>query len=299
MSDSILRFIFKPTPVKGAVVRMDAGWCAMREFQTLPAPVTRLLGEMTAGALLLASSIKFEGSLIIQVQGDGPVRMALAEVKNGLMVRATAKLHDDAVVTDAMTTRELINVTGQGRCAVMLDPKDRREGDPLYQGVVSLADGSIAQGLENFMEQSEQIHTRLWLAADKENIGGLLIQKMPGFGGKDENVVDDPEALHRIETLASTVTAEELLTLSTQEIAHRLFWEEAPEYFQEQYPEFACTCTRERVTHMVENLGETEALQACQENGVLEVTCAFCGKVERFSIDELHRIFHSEETKLN
>lgn len=299
MNDSILRFIFTPTPVKGAVVRLNTAWKAMREFRHYPLPVTHLLGEMTAGALLLASSIKFEGSLIMQVQGDGPVRLAIVEVRNSLMVRASAKLQHDAVVAADATTKDLINVNGGGRCAIMLDPKDRREGEPLYQGVVSLAGDSIAQGLELYMQQSEQIHTRLWLAADEDNIGGLLIQKMPGFGGKDEGIVDDPEALNRIETLADTIKDEELLTLPAKEIAHRLFWEEKPQYFEEQEPRFACTCSRERVEAMILNLGEVEALQACQEHGGLEVTCDFCGKTEKFSIDDLHTLFNHNKKDAN
>ena len=299
MNDSILRFMFKPTPVKGAVVRLNTAWKAMREFQHYPLPVTRLLGEMTAGALLLASSIKFEGSLILQVQGDGPVRLAIVDVRNGLMVRATAKLHNDVVIAENATTKDLININGGGRCAVMLDPKDRREGEPLYQGVVSLEGESISQGLELYMEQSEQIHTRMWLAADNDNVGGLLIQKMPGFGGKDEDIIDDPEGMLRIETLANTITDKELLTLSSQEIAHRLFWEEEPQYFEAQEPRFACTCSRERVEGMILNLGEVEALQACQELGALEVKCDFCGKTEKFGIEDLNRLFKHDTKAAN
>ena len=299
MKDSVLRFIFKPTPIKGAVVRLNTAWKAMREFQHHPAAVNQLLGQMTAGALLLASSIKFEGSLIMQIQGDGPVRLAIVEVRNGLMVRATAKLHDDAVITKDAKFKDLVNVNGGGRCAIMLDPKDRREGEPLYQGVVSLAGESLAQGLELYMEQSEQIHTRLWLAADENNVGGLLIQKMPGYGGNDANVIDDPEAINRVITLANTITDDELLSLPSQEIAHRLFWEEKPEYFEVQEPRFACTCSRERVASMIKNLGEVEALQACQNLGVLEVTCDFCGKTERFTIDDLHKLFNVDKDIAN
>ena len=295
-NDSILRFIFKNTPIRGAAVHLDTAWSAIKHFQQWPTPVARLMGEMTAGALLLASSIKFEGALILQIQGDGPVRLAIAEVRNGLLVRATAKLNDSMTITDDMGTKALVNACGRGQCAVMLDPKDRREGEPLYQGVVSLAGDSLAEGLMNYMQQSEQIHTRLWFAADEKNAAGLMIQKMPGMGGDDAHLTDDPETLNRIETLAETITDKELLTLSTQEVVHRLFWEEEPQVLSEAMPKFACTCSRDRVRAMIAQLGKDEALGIIAEMGHIEVRCDFCGRTERFDLNDVMAIFDSGET---
>ena len=296
VNDSILRFIFKNTPIRGAAVHLETAWSAIKQFQQWPTPVARLMGEMTAGAMLLASSIKFEGALILQIQGDGPVRLAIAEVRNGLLVRATAKLNETMAVTDTMTTKDLVNANGRGQCAVMLDPKDRREGDPLYQGVVSLAGASLAEGIMNYMQQSEQIHTRLWLTADEKNAAGLMIQKMPGFGGDDKHLIDDPEMLNRIETLAGTITDEELLTLPTQEVVHRLFWAEEPQVLSEAMPKFACTCSRERVSAMISQLGKEEALGIIAEMGHIEVRCDFCGRTERFDLNDVMAIFDSGET---
>lgn len=291
--DTLLRLIFKKASVRGASVRLESAWNAVREFRSWPTCVTTLMGELTAGALLLASSLKFEGSLILQIQGDGPVRLAIVEVKNGLAVRATAKLHDNAVFNDAMGLTELVNAHGQGRCAIMLDPKDRPEGEPLYQGVVSLAGDKVATVLENYLEQSEQIHTRLWLAADAKAAAGLMIQKMPTTGGYDSELSAEAqeENLRRIEMLAQTVTDTEMLTLTPQELTHRLFWEEAPDYFEPQQPYFACTCSREKVSRMIEQLGEVEALQIASEQGELAVTCDFCGKTEHFTPAQVSEIF--------
>lgn len=291
--DTLLRMIFKKASVRGASVRLENTWSAVREFRTWPVCVTTLMGELTAGALLLASSLKFEGSLILQIQGDGPVRMAIVEVKNGLAIRATAKLHEGVVFSNSMGLTELVNAHGQGRCAIMLDPKDRPEGEPLYQGVVSLAGSSVAEVLENYLEQSEQIHTRLWLAANEKAASGLMIQKMPATGGYETEVraEEQEENLHRIEMLAQTVTDKEMLTLSPQELTHRLFWEEAPDYFEPQQPYFACTCSREKVSRMIEQLGEVEALQIASEEGELAVTCDFCGKTERFTPEQISEIF--------
>ena len=191
--DTLLRFIFKQTPMKGACVKLTTAWKSMRQYQKWPVCVTRLMGEMTAGSILLASSLKFEGSLIMQVQGDGPVRLAIVEVRNGLLVRATVKMNTNEELSDSIDMKALLNAHGRGRCAIMLDPKDRREGEPLYQGVVPLTGENIAQALMGYMEQSEQIHTKLWLAADENAVGGLMLQQMPDFGGKDENIKDDEE----------------------------------------------------------------------------------------------------------
>lgn len=289
--DTLLRFIFKDTPIKGAAVRLTTAWKAMRQYQKWPLCVTRLMGEMTAGSILLASSLKFEGSLIMQVQGDGPVRLAIVEVRNGLLIRATVKMNEGEEVSDTMGMKALLNAHGHGRCAIMLDPKDRREGEPLYQGVVSLTGDSIAEALMGYMEQSEQIHTKLWLAADESAASGLMLQQMPDFGGNDENIQKDADGVNRIEMLASTVTDQELLDLPSEELTHRLFWEEAPDYFEPAYPKFACTCSLEKIESMIRNLGEVEALQIIKEQGKIEVSCDFCGRTESFSAQDVVKLF--------
>ena len=297
--DTLSKFIFKHTPMKGSAVKLTTAWKAMRHYQQWPLSVTRLVGEMTAGSILLASSLKFEGSLIMQVQGDGPVRLAIVEVRNGLLVRATVKMNETEAVDDAMGLKALVNAHGKGRCAIMLDPKDRRDGEPLYQGVVPLTGETMADALMGYMQQSEQIHTKLWLAADEESAAGLMLQQMPDFGGKDEELKNDDDSVNRIETLAATITDEELLTLTPQEVTHRLFWEEAPEYFEPLEPKFACTCSREKIEAMIRNLGEVEALQIVKDEGKLEVTCDFCGRTESFSAEDIVKLFDNGSVTKN
>ena len=297
--DTLSKFIFKHTPMKGGAVKLTTAWKAMRHYQQWPLSVTRLVGEMTAGSILLASSLKFEGSLIMQVQGDGPVRLAIVEVRNGLLVRATVKMNETEAVDDAMGLKALVNAHGKGRCAIMLDPKDRRDGEPLYQGVVPLTGETVADALMSYMQQSEQIHTKLWLAADEESAAGLMLQQMPDFGGKDEELKNDDDSVNRIETLAATITDEELLTLTPQEVTHRLFWEEAPEYFEPLEPKFACTCSREKIEAMIRNLGEVEALQIVKDEGKLEVTCDFCGRTESFSAEDIVKLFDNGSVTKN
>ena len=297
--DTLSKFIFKHTPMKGGAVKLTTAWKAMRHYQQWPLSVTRLVGEMTAGSILLASSLKFEGSLIMQVQGDGPVRLAIVEVRNGLLVRATVKMNETEAVDDAMGLKALVNAHGKGRCAIMLDPKDRRDGEPLYQGVVPLTGETMADALMGYMQQSEQIHTKLWLAADEESAAGLMLQQMPDFGGKDEELKNDDDSVNRIETLAATITDEELLTLTPQEVTHRLFWEEVPEYFEPLEPKFACTCSREKIEAMIRNLGEVEALQIVKDEGKLEVTCDFCGRTESFSAEDIVKLFDNGSVTKN
>lgn len=297
--DTLSKFIFKHTPMKGGAVKLTTAWKAMRHYQQWPLSVTRLVGEMTAGSILLASSLKFEGSLIMQIQGDGPVRLAIVEVRNSLLVRATVKMNETEAVDDAMGLKALVNAHGKGRCAIMLDPKDRRDGEPLYQGVVPLTGETVADALMGYMQQSEQIHTKLWLAADEESAAGLMLQQMPDFGGKDEELKNDDDSVNRIETLAATITDEELLTLTPQEVTHRLFWEEAPEYFEPLEPKFACTCSREKIEAMIRNLGEVEALQIVKDEGKLEVTCDFCGRTESFSAEDIVKLFDNGSVTKN
>ena len=297
--DTLSKFIFKHTPMKGGAVKLTTAWKAMRHYQQWPLSVTRLVGEMAAGSILLASSLKFEGSLIKQVQGDVPVRLAIVEVRNGLLVRATVKMNETEAVDDAMGLKALVNAHGKGRCAIMLDPKDRRDGEPLYQGVVPLTGETVADALMGYMQQSEQIHTKLWLAADEESAAGLMLQQMPDFGGKDEELKNDDDSVNRIETLAATITDEELLTLTPQEVTHRLFWEEAPEYFEPLEPKFACTCSREKIEAMIRNLGEVEALQIVKDEGKLEVTCDFCGRTESFSAEDIVKLFDNGSVTKN
>ena len=297
--DTLSKFIFKHTPMKGGAVKLTTAWKAMRHYQQWPLSVTRLVGEMTPGSILLASSLKFEGSLIMQAQGDGPVRRAIVEVRNGLLVRATVKMNETEAVDDAMGLKALVNAHGKGRCAIMLDPKDRRDGEPLYQGVVPLTGETVADALMGYMQQSEQIHTKLWLAADEESAAGLMLQQMPDFGGKDEELKNDDDSVNRIETLAATITDEELLTLTPQEVTHRLFWEEAPEYFEPLEPKFACTCSREKIEAMIRNLGEVEALQIVKDEGKLEVTCDFCGRTESFSAEDIVKLFDNGSVTKN
>lgn len=316
------KFIFDGLPVRGAIVRLTDAWqeilqrrAGNLETGAYPEAVRALLGEMTAAGVLMQSNIKFNGSLILQVMGDGPVKLAVAEVQSDLGLRTTATLVGQANLPlpgQVAPLANLVNVHGAGRCAVTLDPKDRLPGQQPYQGVVSLNDINggrferLSDALQFYMRQSEQLDTVLVLAADDKVAAGLIIQRMPVKGEANLAAATESsdaemdaqglnEEYNRIAILASSLKQEELLSLDVETILRRLFWEEkllrfAPQA-DESAPRFACTCSRERVAAMLTSLGQEEVDSIIEERGDIEVGCDFCGQQYEFDAIDAARLF--------
>ena len=300
----LYKFLFDGLPVRGAVVRIQGPWQeALRRRATVgafPVEVRALLGEMVAAGVLMQSNIKFNGALVLQAMGDGPVKLAVAEVSSDLSFRATAKVTGD--VPSSARLEAMLNVGGQGRCAITLDPTDKQPGQEPYQGVVALHGDhgeplqELAAVLEHYMLQSEQLDTRLILAADDGVAAGLLIQRMPlqGTGNLERKNEDDiglSEAFNRIAVLADTLTRNELLTLTPELILHRLFWEETLRVFEPQTVSFACRCSRGRVRGMLQSLGREESDSLIAELGLVEVACDFCGLQYHFDAVDVGEMF--------
>lgn len=312
----IQKFLFDGLPVRGVAVRLTDAWqevvqrrAANTESGPYPAPVVQLLGEMTAAAVLMQSNIKFNGALILQMQGDGPVKVTVAEVQPSLAVRATASIVGE--VTPGAGLVQLVNQHGAGKCAITLDPKDRLPGQQAYQGVVPLADEHgaplvhVADVLQHYMRQSEQLDTTLVLAANDQVAAGILIQRLPLEGEAnlagstaaptDEAREEAAESYNRIVTLAQSLQQQELLELDIDTILHRLFWDEKLLRFMpsssDPVPHFACTCSHERVAAMLRNLGKEEADAIVAEQGLIEVGCEFCGRQYQFDKVEVAQLF--------
>lgn len=299
------KFLFEGLPVRGAIVRLGADWReALRRRAAVgafPAPVRALMGEMAAAGLLMQSSIKFDGALVLQLHGDGPLKLAIAEVRSDLSFRATAKVVGD--IADDAGLAAMVNVAGAGRCAITLDPKDRAPGTQAYQGVVPLHDDfrqpldALSSVLEHYMLQSEQLDTRLVLAANDEVAAGLLLQRMPmsgagNLGGDgNEDQIGRNEDFNRIAMLAATLSREELLNLDEETILRRLFWEESLRRFDPLRTRFHCSCSRERVTAMLVGLGREEIEDIITERDLVEVGCDFCGMQYRFDAVDVGRMF--------
>ena len=303
----LTKFLFEGLPVRGMLVRLTDSWQEVlrRRAPTgaYPPEVRSLLGEMLAAGSLMQGNIKFNGALVLQLHGDGPVKLAVAEVQADQRFRATAKVVGD--VPAGAQLEALVNVHGQGRCAITLDPQDRQPGQQPYQGVVALHGDQreplqqLSQVLEHYMLQSEQLDTRLVLAANDEIAAGLLIQRLPVEGSgnlegstrRNEDDIGLSEGFNRIAMLAATLTSEELLSLPAERILHRLFWEETLRVFEPEHPRFACTCSRERVQGMLRGLGREESDSLIAERGLVEVGCEFCGVQYRFDAVDVGEMF--------
>lgn len=293
MSDRLLKFLFHGAPVRGELVRMADSWQQMTAHHDYPAPVKRLLGEMVAAAALLASNIKFNGALVMQVHGDGPVKLLVVEVQPDLALRATAKLRDEPIV-DTASMADLINRSGRGRFAITLDPRDPLPGQQPYQGIVPLDGETMAGVLETYMRQSEQLDTKLVLAADDSVSAGLLLQRLPEHGGTVANT--DEDAWDRATTLGSTLRREELLQLPPEAVMRRLYGQERLDPQATLVPRFACRCSRERIGRMLISLGREEVDSIIEEMKSVTVTCDFCSRQYSFDVVDIAQLFTSGNT---
>ena len=310
------KFLFDGLPVRGMVVRLTDSWTEILRRRAsnsshgaYPEPVRNMLGEMVAAASLMQANIKFDGALVLQIFGDGPVKLAVVEVQPDLALRATATVVGDVIET--ATLSQMVNVGNEGRCAITLDPTTKFPGQQPYQGVVPLFDDrrhnieKVSAVLEHYMLQSEQLDTTLVLAANGQVAAGLLIQRLPMQGTdnlsgsmvskENEDQIGLNEHYNRIAILASSLKREELLTLDVDTILRRLFWEESITRFEplqgDTAPRFACSCSRERVGRMIVSLGREEAESILTERADIEVACEFCGVQYRFDPVDAAQLF--------
>lgn len=299
-SDTLLKFMLGAGHVRGVVVRLQSSWVEMRRRRQHEGAVQNLLGELTAASALLAGSLKFDGTLILQIQGDGPLRLAVAECQPDFGLRATVKA--DGLHTQTRLS-ELANAHGMGRCVVTLDPRNRVPGQQPYQGVVSMVDAegraldSLDKVLEQYLAQSEQIPSWLMLASGEHASCGLLLQRMPDTGGTAGAVVNQAEAdedFSRAMHLASTLGREELLRDSPEDLLRKLFWQEEPRIFSPQQPHFHCTCSKQRVADMLRMLGREEVESVLKEQGEVDVTCEFCGARYGFDLVDAAQLFRPD-----
>ena len=312
------KFLFEGLPVRGILVQLTDVWQEIlkRRAENLdtgayPELVRHLLGEMTAAAVLMQSNIKFNGALVIQIFGDGPLKLAVVEVQPNLNVRATAKVVGD--LDGAQTLSTMVNLKNEGRCAITLDPLTKLPGQQPYQGVVPLFDDrrnkldKFSEVLQHYMLQSEQLDTTLVLAADDKTAAGLLIQRLPikGEGNlaakasmADEDEIGRNEDYNRISILAASLKNEELLQLDADTILRRLFWEEKLIRLETLAPSFACSCSRDRVSNMIRSLGADEVDSILSERNDVEVGCDFCGQQYRFDAVDAAQIFTSADKQV-
>lgn len=267
--DSLRRFLFEHAPIRGERVHLDASWRSVLERHDYPPRLRQMMGELTASAVLLAATLKLDGSLLLQIQGTGAITLLVVECSGDLALRATAKWEGEL-------EGSLSELVGDGRFVITLVQKD---GKPAYQGIVELEGESVAEILQNYMSRSEQLETRLWLAVDEHSASGMLLQKLP------DQAEDDPDAWSRYTQLADTLHEDELMQLSTEALLHRLFHEEDVRLFEAQPVIFNCSCTRDNVAQMLRMFGAEDVESMLAERKIIEVHCEFCN--QRYEFDKV------------
>lgn len=283
--------MFEHAGVRGELVEISDTWQQILSHQQYPQAVKTILGELVAASALLSANLKFDGTMIMQIHGDGPIKLLVVECDAELHIRATAKLAPDAVIPDNAGLAELVHAHGNGRFVITLDPNNKLPGQQAYQGIVPLDGDTVAIIIENYMMRSEQLDTKLWLASDDKISRGMLLQKLPKAGGTESKVEDETEAWNRAVMLGSTLKQQELLDTDIDTLLHRLFWEETIRVFDPQHPSFRCNCSREKVGNMLKMLGEDEVNTAIHELGKLEINCDFCGKHYAFDKVDCAQLF--------
>jgi molecular chaperone Hsp33 len=274
-SDCLHRFVFENTDVRGELVHLDASWRAVLERHDYPAPVRKLLGEALAAAALLSATIKFDGSLHLQMQGDGPLRLVLVEVTAQRTFRALAQWSGEVV--DAGLGAQL----GAARLTLTIDPG---AGSERYQGLIAVEKDTLAETLEDYFQRSEQLATRLWLAAGEQRASGMLLQRLPGRG-------DDDEDWNRDVFLGETVSNAELLELPARDLLYRLFNEENVRLFDAEPFSFRCSCSAERIETMLRGLGYQEVRDLLAERGEVRVSCEFCRQEWVYDVVDIEHLF--------
>jgi molecular chaperone Hsp33 len=308
--NEIHRFLLQEAPIRGESVHLTTQWQEVVQRHDLPPAVQRALGELTAAAVLLGAALKFDGALVLQILGDGPVHLVVVESNSvaaavgelGTKFRATAKLREsiDASTIDPNASfKELVNPFGTGRFVMTLDPRVKLPGQQTYQAIVPLEGNSVAEVIAGYMARSEQVPTRLWLAADASQASGLLLQKLPSEGGSVElKDVDAQKAIAdeswtRLEQLADTVGPDELLVTDSEELMDRLFWQEPMRSLDQRICYFGCSCTREKVGNMLQTLGLPEVEGILSEREKVQVNCDYCNTAYEFDAIDCAALFSS------
>lgn len=287
-NDILQRFLFEDTDVRGEIVRLHDSYQDVLAPRQDPPAVAALLGEFLAAASLLGSTLKFEGTLTLQAQGNGQVPLIMAETTHDRAIRAIRGIRGIVRGAGQATACDFAGLVGQGNLAITLDPLRGER----YQGIVALEGHSLATSLDAYFARSEQLPTRLWLAADGHTAAGLLLQALP------VQAIPDADARtnlwQHLTMLADTLKPRELLALPPETLLYRLFHEETVRLLDSQSVRFRCSCSQERTARALVQLGETEARDIIAEHGMIEMRCEFCQHAYRFSPTDLDTLFGPE-----
>lgn len=272
--DALQRFTLEGSNVRGEIVHLDEAWQTILSRTEYPAPVRRVLGEALSAVALLSATIKFDGSLILQMTGDGPMSMLVVQARPDRTLRGLARWRGEP------QSAGLTDLVGTGRLVMTIDPG---AGMERYQSIISVTTDSLSELLHVYFEQSEQLSTRLWLTADETASAGMLLQRLPG----DE---EDDEPWRRAVMLASTVQEHELLEAASEMVLARLFAIDGVRIFEPESYQFHCTCSRETIEATLRIMPVSELYEIIEEQGKIAVDCEFCGAAYTWNEADVARI---------
>ena len=275
--DCLRRFLFEDLGVRGEWVRLEKSWQDAKQHQVLNAAVESQLGQALAATVLLSATIKFEGAMILQAQGEGALRTLVAQSTHDRKIRGLVRYNSE------VTTQTLPEMMGKGRLVLTVES----ENAPPYQGVTSLEGNDLAEVLHTYFMQSEQLQTRLWLFANETHAVGLFLQELPTQAGYQAD-------WERIELLANTVTAAELFDLDCEEVLFRLFNEDKVRVYPAESVEFQCHCAREKIETALRSMGQSDCEALLKERGTIEADCEFCGEKYAFNETDVALLFSAE-----
>jgi len=281
-TDRSLRFVFEDTDIRGELVNLDESFREILAIHQYAPGVSKLMGELLAASVLLSTTLKFEGKLILQIRSEGQLPLLMVECSSKRVIRAIARGAEHA------TSDNFDLLLTNGQLAITIDP-DRGER---YQGIVPLA-GSIAESLDAYFAQSEQLQTRLWLAADGERTAGLLLQQLPLQLVPD--LSEREEQWNHACTLANTVKDKELLQLNAEQILHRLYHEDSLRIFAPEQVTFGCSCSRARTYDALSTLDSAELREILDEQGSISMDCEFCNQQFVFTEADIEPLLPREE----
>lgn len=281
--DQLSRFLIEGAGVRGVRVHLQETWQQIRTRAEYPAAAAELLGEAAAAAALFTGHAKVDGRLSVQLRGHGALRTLFAECTAAGTLRGIAQLGDEG---EGTVSRDLRELGPDAMLAITIENPSRDGREPMrYQGLVALESDSLAGAFEDYFRRSEQLPTRLLLAADENAAAGLMLQKLPGDAGDDDGWT-------RAGALFDTLSPRELLDWTGDQLVTRLFHEDGVQFMGARPLAFACSCSRERVEAMLTSLGLEEA-HAALSDGEAVVRCEFCGQSYRFNPEQIAGLFQA------
>ncbi len=285
--DFVRRFMFEKLAVRGEIVRLEHSYQSVLERHPYPPVLAALLGTAMAAVSLLGTTIKYQGKLILQIQGKGPANLLVVEYDSEGHIRGLVDWQQQQLLDS-----DIRSLFSQGHMAITVVPTgsdSAQDKANRYQGIVELDDASLAGCLEHYFRQSEQLATSLYLVADENKVAGFMLQQMPSSPLNDDD-------WQRLKLLTETLSDEELFNLDVEQLLHRLYGEDDIRLFESEPVNFQCTCSIERIENMLRSLGKAEVEDVLQEQGKIEVACEYCNKKYQLDAVDVAQLFTEVES---